>query len=69
MHNNHSIFRKWVPEKLIIPLLIITMIPYAMIIPFFNMNSTFTASFLDVDVDDLQFIFTLAYATIVCGLC
>lgn len=45
------------------------MIPYAMIIPFFNMNSTFTASFLDVDVDDLQFIFTLAYATIVCGLC
>lgn len=40
-----------------------------MILPFFNMNSTFTASFLDVDVDDLQFIFTLAYATIVCGLC
>ncbi|WP_322970430.1 MFS transporter [Faecalibacter sp. LW9] len=69
MHNNLSIFRKWVPEKLIIPLLIITMIPYAMIIPFFNMNSTFTASFFDVDVDDLQFIFTLAYATIVCGLC
>ena len=69
MHNNHSIFKNWVPEKLIIPLLIITMVPYAMIIPFFNMNSTFTASFLDVDVDDLQFIFTLAYATIVCGLC
>ncbi len=69
MHNNHSIFKKWVPEQLIIPLLIVTMIPYAMIIPFFNMNSTFTASFLDVDVDDLQFIFTLAYATIVCGLC
>ena len=69
MHNNHSIFRKWVPERLIIPLLIITMFPYAMIIPFFNMNSTFTASFLDVDVDDLQFIFSIAYATIVCGLC
>lgn len=69
MHNNHSIFKKWVPEQLIIPLLIVTMIPYAMIIPFFNMNSTFTASFLDVDVDDLQFIFSLAYATIVCGLC
>lgn len=69
MHNNHSIFKKWVPEKLIIPLLIVTMVPYAMIIPFFNMNSTFTASFLDVDVDDLQFIFSLAYATIVCGLC
>jgi len=33
------------------------------------MNSTFTASFLDVDVDDLQFIFSIAYATIVCGLC
>lgn len=69
MHNNHSIFRKWVPEKLIIPILILSLIPYIMILPFFNMNSTFTASFLDVDVDDLQFIFTLAYATIVCGLC
>lgn len=69
MHNQHTIFKKWIPEKLVIPLLIITMIPYAMILPFFNMNSTFTASFLDVDVDDIQFIFTLAYATIVCGLC
>ena len=69
MHNQHSIFNHWIPEKMIIPLLIITMVPYAMIIPFFNMNSTFTASFLDVDVDDLQFIFSIAYATIVCGLC
>lgn len=31
------------------------------------MNSTFTASFLDLDVDDLQFLFSMAYALIVCG--
>lgn len=34
----------------------------------FSMNSTFTASFLDLDVDDLQFMFSLAYAAIVCTL-
>lgn len=68
MYNQHSIFKKWVPEKLVIPILIAALIPHIMILPFFNMSSTFTASILDVDVDDLQFIFSLSYATIVCGL-
>ncbi len=68
MHNQHSIFKKWVPNQLVVPILIIALIPHIMILPFFNMSSTFTASILDVDVDDLQFIFSLAYATIVCGL-
>ena len=68
MHNQHPIFKKWIPEKLVIPILIAALIPHVMILSLFNMNSTFTASFLDVDVDDLQFIFSLAYATIVCGL-
>lgn len=68
MHNQHPIFKKWVPEKLVIPILIAALIPHIMILPFFNMSSTFTASILDVDVDDLQFIFSLSYATIVCGL-
>lgn len=68
MHNQHPIFKKWIPEKLVLPILIAALIPHVMILSLFNMNSTFTASFLDVDVDDLQFIFSLAYATIVCGL-
>ncbi|WP_313376462.1 hypothetical protein [Chishuiella sp.] len=62
-----SIFKKWVPEKLIVPFLGIAMMPYLMVLMIFNMNSTFTASFLDLEVDDLQFLFSLAYATIVCG--
>lgn len=69
MHNQHSIFNGWIPEKIIIPILVVALIPHVMVLQMFNMNSTFTASFLDVDVDDLQFIFSLAYATIVCGLC
>ena len=68
MHNQHPIFKKWIPEKLVLPILIAALIPHVMILSLFNMNSIFTASFLDVDVDDLQFIFSLAYATIVCGL-
>lgn len=68
MSQQNSIFNKWVPQKLIVPIFILALFPHLMILTLFNMNSTFTASFLDLEVDDLQFLFSMAYATIVCGL-
>ncbi|QES93258.1 hypothetical protein F0358_11330 [Empedobacter brevis] len=63
-----TIFNKWVHKKLIIPILVMALFPHMMLLTIFNMNSTFTASFLDLEVDDLQFLFSLAYAAIVCSL-
>jgi len=68
MSQENSIFKKWVPQKMVVPIFMITLFPHMMILSLFNMNSTFTASFLDLEVDDLQFLFSLAYAMIVCGL-
>ncbi len=68
MSQSSSFIKSWVPKKAIVPLLVLSMFPHVMILSIFSMNSTFTASFLDVDVDDIQFLFGLAYATIVCTL-
>lgn len=68
MKNPNSIFKSWVPEKYIAPILIVALFPHLMLLTIFNMNSTFTASFLDLEVDDLQFLFSMAYALIVCSL-
>ena len=65
---NQGVIKNWVPKKMVVPLLIVALFPHFMLLTLFNMNSTFTASFLDVEVDDLQFLFSMAYATIVCGL-
>jgi MFS transporter, DHA2 family, multidrug resistance protein len=68
MQETNSIVKKWVPKKLVAPLFVLALFPHLMLLTIFSMNSTFTASFLDLEVDDLQFMFSLAYATIVCGL-
>ena len=68
MHKPQTIFKNWIPEKVILSLLAFALFPHMMLLSLFSMNSTFTASFLDVEVDDIQFLFSIAYATIVCGL-
>lgn len=68
MQSSHSIFKSWVPQKWVAPIFIAALFPHLMILTIFNMNSTFTASFLDLEVDDLQFLFAMAYALIVCSL-
>lgn len=68
MQSQNSIFKKWVPERLLLPILIFAIFPHIMLFSIFTMNTTFTASFLDVDVDDLQFMFSTVYAMIVCGM-
>ena len=68
MDTPNSIFNKWVPHNIIISILLIALLPHLMILMMFNMNSTFTASFLDLEVDDIQFLFSLGYGMFVCGL-
>ena len=68
MSQNTAIINKWVPNKVLVPLLVIALFPHLMLLSMFSMNSTFTASFLDIEPDDLQFMFAMAYATIIGGL-
>lgn len=68
MQEPQTVFKSWLPQKIILPLLVVALLPHIMLLSLFSMNSTFTASFLDVEVDDIQFLFSIAYATIVCGL-
>lgn len=68
MQSTPSLFKAWLPQKWIAPLFMVALFPHLTLLTLFNMNSTFTASFLDVDVDDLQFLFSLGYAMIVCTL-
>lgn len=63
-----NIFSVKINQKLLVALLAMAMLPHLMILSMFNMNATFTASFLDLEADDLQFMFAVGYGTIVCGL-
>lgn len=65
MPEKPSIYNKWVRDWMKLPLLIIALFPHLMLMTFFHSNSTFTASILDVDADDLQFILSLMYGSIV----
>ena len=44
------------------------MFPHLMLLSLFHSNSAFTASFLDIDPDDLQYLLILMYGTIVVTL-
>lgn len=68
MFTGDSVFKKSFPKALRVPLMVLALLPHLMLLSLFNMNSTFTASFLDVEADDIQFLFSMAYASIICGL-
>lgn len=68
MEKASGVINSWIPRKFVLPILVFAMFPHLMLLTLFSLNSTFTASVLDVDTDDLQFFFSLAYALFVCGL-
>lgn len=68
MNANLSIYNKWVPEWIKLPLLIIGLIPHLLLIGLFSGNTQFVASVLDSDANDLQFLLSISYATIVVTL-
>lgn len=67
MHQDNSIFYKWIPNWAIVPLLGVALFPHLMLMSIFSANSSFTASFLDIDIDDVQYLFSIMYAMFVCG--
>lgn len=65
---HNTIYKNWVPQWLILPLLILAMFPHVMLLSLFSSNSAFMASFLDIDSDDIQYLLILMYGTIVVTL-
>jgi hypothetical protein len=68
MSQQQSIYYNWVPRWLKLVLLIIAMFPHLMLMSLFHSNSAFSASFLDIEPEDLQFLLSLMYGTVVVTL-
>ncbi|MCE7057215.1 hypothetical protein LZF95_21215 [Algoriphagus sp. AGSA1] len=65
---NNSIYYKWVPQWLKLPLLILGLFPHLMLFSLLHSNIAFTSSFMDVDSDDIQYTMILMYGTFVTTL-
>lgn len=63
-----SIYNKWVPQWIKLPLLILAMFPHLMLMSLFHANITFSASFLGVEQEDIQYLLSLMYGAVVVGL-
>lgn len=68
MNPHITIYRKWVPGWLKIPLLAIAMFPHLMLMSLFHSNISFSASFMEIEQEDIQFLLSLMYGTIVVTL-
>ncbi|MPT34627.1 MAG: MFS transporter, partial [Flavobacterium sp.] len=58
-----SVFKPWVPNWAIILILIVCMLHSMVLLGVYTANVTYSASFLDVDVEDLQFSLCVTYGT------
>lgn len=65
---HNSVYYQWVPQWLKLPLLILALFPHLMLLSILHSNSAFTASFMDVDPDDIQYLLILMYGTFVVTL-
>lgn len=65
MKEKPNIFNSWVRDWMKMPLLIVALFPHVMLMSIFHSNSTFTASIIDVDIDNLQFLISVMYAGII----
>lgn len=63
-----TIYRNWVPDRAKLPLLVIAMFPHLMLMSLFHSNSTFTASFLGIEPEDVQYLLSMMYGSIVVTL-
>ncbi|WP_020597317.1 MFS transporter [Spirosoma panaciterrae] len=61
--NNHSVFKPWVPDWLIKATLIICMLHSMVLLGLYTSNVTYSASFLDVEAEDLQYAMSITYGT------
>jgi len=65
---HNTIYHRWVPQWLKIPLLVLALFPHLMLLSILHSNSAFTSSFMDVDSDDIQYLMILMYGTFVVTL-
>jgi hypothetical protein len=63
-----SIYRKWLPKWLRLPLLIIALFPHLMLMSLFHSNISFSASFMGIEQEDIQYLLSLMYGSIVVTL-
>lgn len=68
MNSHVTIYRQWLPDWLKIPLLIIAMFPHLMLMSLLHSNVAFTASFMEIEQEDVQFLLSLMYGSIVVTL-
>lgn len=65
---HNTVYHKWLPQWLKLPLLILALFPHIMLLSLLHSNSAFTSSFMDVDSDDIQYLMMLMYGTFVVTL-
>jgi MFS family permease len=63
-----TIYRSWVPYQIKLPLLVIGLFPQIMLMSLFHSNSTFSASFLGIEPEDVQYLLSLMYGSVVVTL-
>ncbi len=63
-----TIYRMWVPDWVKLPLLVLAMFPHLMLMSLFHSNSTFSASFLGIEPEDVQYLLSLMYGSVVVTL-
>lgn len=68
MQQDISIYHRWIPEWLKLPLLVLALFPHLMLMSLFHSNPTFSASFLDIEPVDVQFLLSLMYGSVVVAL-
>jgi len=68
MSSNTSLYYKWVPEWIKLPMMILAMFPHLMLMSLFHSNTAFTASTLAIEIEDIQYFLSLMYGAIVVAL-
>ena len=68
MKNQTSVYQKWVPEWLKLPLIVFALFPHLMLMSIFHANATFSLSFIGADTDDIQFLLSLMYGAVIVAL-
>jgi hypothetical protein len=68
MQAQPSIYKNWFPKWLKLPLLILALFPHLMLMSLFHSNTSFTASILEVEPEDIQFFLSLMYGSVVVTL-
>lgn len=61
----NNVFKDWVPNWTIKIILILCMTPTMILLGLYNTNVSYAASFLDVEVEDMQYIMCITYGALV----